>query len=93
MHRALPQALDRAQHLARFVELQVTSVVIVDLPAWSFGYVNLLVVAIVAPFAIIAARFGAKLAGRVERDKLIRVFALLLIVVGSRLLLSLFFAV
>ncbi len=64
-----------------------------DLPAWSFGYVNLLVVAIVAPFAIVSARFAARLAGRFERDKLIRIFALLLIVVGSRLLLSLFFAV
>ena len=62
-----------------------------DLPAWSFGYVNLLVVAIVAPFAIIAARFGARLAGRVDRDKLIRIFALLLIVVGVRLLFTLFF--
>jgi uncharacterized membrane protein YfcA len=61
-----------------------------DLPVWSFGYVNLLVVVIVAPFTIIAARFGARLAGRFDRDKLIRIFALLLIVVGLRLLLPLF---
>lgn len=61
-----------------------------DLPAWSFGYVNLLVVCIVAPFTIIAARFGARLAGRFDRDKLMNIFALLLIVVGLRLLIPLF---
>ena len=63
-----------------------------NLPDWSVGYVNLLVVAIVAPFTIIAAKFGARLAGRIDRDKLIRVFALLLIVVGLRLLIPLFLA-
>ena len=61
-----------------------------DLPNWSIGYVNLLVVAIVAPFAIISARFGTRLASRFDRDKLIRIFALLLIVVGLRLLLPMF---
>ncbi len=63
-----------------------------ELPAWSFGYVNLLVFAIVAPFAIISARFGTRLASRFDRDKLIRIFALLLIVIGLRLLLPLFLA-
>lgn len=62
-----------------------------DLPDWSFGYVNLLVVVIVAPFAIVFARFGARLAGRFDRDKLIRIFALLLIFVGLRLLLPLIY--
>jgi uncharacterized membrane protein YfcA len=63
-----------------------------QLPDWTFGYVNLLVVAIVAPFTIIAARFGARLADRFERDKLMQIFALLLIAVGLRLLIPLFLA-
>jgi len=61
-----------------------------DLPDWTFGYVNLPVVAIVAPFTIIAARFGARLANRFERDRLMKIFAVLLIIIGLRLLISLF---
>jgi uncharacterized membrane protein YfcA len=61
------------------------------LPEWTFGYVNLLVVAIVAPFTIIAARFGARLATRFERDRLMRIFALMLIVIGLKLLIPLCF--
>jgi hypothetical protein len=63
-----------------------------QLPDWTFGYVNLLVVAIVAPFTIVAARFGARLAARFERDKLMRIFAYLLIVIGLRLLIPMFLA-
>lgn len=63
---------------------------VTDLPAGSFGFVNLPVVLIVAPFTMLAARYGARLADRFERDKLIRVFAILLIVIGLRLLIPLF---
>ncbi len=61
-----------------------------DLPDWTFGYVNLLVVAIVAPFTIMAASFGARLANRFERDRLMKIFAFLLIIIGLRLLIPLF---
>lgn len=64
-----------------------------ELPSWSFGYVNQSVALIVAPFTIIAARFGARLASRFEHDKLMRIFAVLLIVVGLRLLIPLFLAI
>jgi len=63
-----------------------------ELPSWSFGYVNQPVALIVAPFAIIAARFGARLASRFEHDRLMRIFALLLIVIGLRLLIPMVLA-
>lgn len=57
-----------------------------DLPPFSFGYVNLLVVAIMAPFAILSASFGVRVASRVTHDKLLKIFALLLICIGTRIL-------
>ncbi|MCF6180113.1 MAG: sulfite exporter TauE/SafE family protein [Geopsychrobacter sp.] len=54
---------------------------------FSFGYVNLLVAAIVAPLTIVAARLGVRLASRISQDKMIRVFALLLILIGIKLII------
>ncbi len=56
---------------------------------FSLGYVNILVAAIVAPLSIICARFGVSLANRISQAKLVRVFALLLMVLGVKVLLNL----
>jgi hypothetical protein len=58
-----------------------------DLPPYSVGYVNVLVVAIMAPFAILSAGFGVRVASRVTHDTLLKIFALLLICIGTRILL------
>jgi uncharacterized membrane protein YfcA len=60
------------------------------LPPFSFGFVNLLVATVIAPLAIIFARLGIRLASRLSHDKMMRIFAAFLILVGlemaSRLL-------
>ncbi|PLX79983.1 MAG: sulfite exporter TauE/SafE family protein [Desulfuromonas sp.] len=56
------------------------------LPPFSIGYINLLVVAIVAPFTIIFARLGVRVASRTPHDKLVTAFAVLLTIVGIRML-------
>ena len=61
------------------------------LPAFSFGYVNVFVVAICAPFTTIFARVGAKVAHRFSHDKLVKIFAIVLIIVGLRMLIKTFF--
>lgn len=59
---------------------------LVGLPAGSFGYVLLPVTLVIAPFSILFARLGVHLATRTSRDKLMRIFALLLIIVGLKIL-------
>jgi len=56
------------------------------LPPFSLGYVNLLVVVLVAPFTIGMARLGVRVASRTAHDKLIKVFAVLLVLVGLRMI-------
>jgi uncharacterized membrane protein YfcA len=58
-----------------------------QLPPFSVGYVNLLVVAMVAPFATVGARFGVRIASRLSHDKLVKIFAGLLILIGLRMLI------
>lgn len=58
------------------------------LPPFSLGYVNLLVAAIIAPVSMLAARQGVKLASRTSQAKLVKIFAILLIVVGAKILLG-----
>lgn len=58
------------------------------LPPFSFGYVNILVILIVAPFAIGMARLGVRIASRTTHDKLIKVFAVVLVLVGLRMIYS-----
>jgi len=58
------------------------------LPPFSLGYVNCLVFLLVAPFAIGTARLGVRVASRTTHDKLIKVFACLLVVVGLRMIYS-----
>jgi hypothetical protein len=61
------------------------------LPDFSLGYVNLLVAALVAPFTIGFSRLGVRVAARTSHDKLVRVFSLLLIVIGLRMIYRAFF--
>mgnify|MGYP002477642067 FL=1 len=56
----------------------------VDFP-WSVGYVNLLVVAIVAPSSLMFARLGVRVAHRISQDRLLRVFSVVLIAVGIKI--------
>ena len=56
------------------------------LPPFSLGYVNCLVFLLVAPFSIAMARIGVRIASRTAHDKLIKVFAGLLIIVGLRMI-------
>jgi len=56
---------------------------------FSLGYVNLLVAAVVAPLTIICARLGVRLASRISQDKMVNVFAILLILVGLKMIFRL----
>jgi uncharacterized membrane protein YfcA len=58
------------------------------LPPYSFGYVNLLVAALIAPATIVCARLGVRLASRMTHDKLSKAFALFVITVGVYMLLK-----
>jgi uncharacterized membrane protein YfcA len=61
------------------------------LPPYSLGYLNGLVFVLVAPFAIVMARLGVRVASRTSHDKLIKVFAVLLVLVGLRMIYSAWF--
>jgi uncharacterized membrane protein YfcA len=58
------------------------------LPPFSLGYVNGLVFLIVTPFAVGTARLGVRVASRTTHDKLVKVFAVLLVAVGLRMVYS-----
>lgn len=53
------------------------------LPPYSLGYVNLLVSALIIPTTIYFARHGVRVASRTPHAKLVRVFALFIIAVGT----------
>ncbi len=61
------------------------------LPPYSLGFVNLMVLCLVAPFTIITARLGVRVASRTAHDRLVKVFAVLLVVVGLRMIYSAWF--
>ena len=61
------------------------------LPPFSIGYVNALVFLLVAPFSIGMARLGVRVASRTAHDKLIKIFAVLLILVGLRMIFRAWF--
>ena len=54
--------------------------------AFSLGYVNLLVAAVVAPVTMVCARLGVRLASRISQDRMVKVFAILLMLVGLKLM-------
>lgn len=59
-----------------------------DLPAWSFGYVYLPALGGLIATSVLTAPLGARLAHRLPVDRLKRVFALLLLGVGTRMLIG-----
>lgn len=54
----------------------------------SLGYVNVLVATVVAPVSMGFARLGVKLATRTSQKHLVKVFAVMLILIGARILFS-----
>ncbi len=60
-----------------------------DLPAGSAGYVSLLGAAIVVPVSVLAAPLGVRIAHGISRRKLEVGFALLLLALGTRFVVSL----
>ncbi|NLC70592.1 MAG: sulfite exporter TauE/SafE family protein [Desulfuromonadaceae bacterium] len=61
------------------------------LPSFSFGFVNILVVAVCAPSTTFFARLGAHVAHRFSHDRLVKIFAVVLVLVGLRMVGSVFF--
>ncbi len=55
---------------------------------FSLGYVNILVALLVAPLTMIFARLGVKLASRTSQDNLVKAFAVLLVLIGGKILFS-----
>ncbi|PLX78171.1 MAG: hypothetical protein C0616_15370 [Desulfuromonas sp.] len=56
------------------------------LPQFSAGFVNLLVVFLVAPFTIVTARLGVRVAGGTSHARLLKAFSVLLILVGIKMI-------
>lgn len=79
-------ALIVVSSLAGALSYLVHGLPVPGLPAWSVGYVNFLVVALVAPFTMLFARLGVRLASRLPHDKMVKVFSVLLVVVGLRVI-------
>jgi uncharacterized membrane protein YfcA len=57
-------------------------------PPFSVGYVNVLIAALVAPLTMLCARIGVRFASRTSQDRLVKVFAVLLMFVGVKILLK-----
>lgn len=58
------------------------------LPAHSLGYVNLLAAGLVFPFTMLFARLGVRLAVRFSHARLVKIFALMLLVIGTRMIIT-----
>ncbi|MBE0598698.1 MAG: sulfite exporter TauE/SafE family protein [Desulfuromonadales bacterium] len=58
---------------------------VAGLPPYSIGYVNLLVAVLVAPSAILLAPLGVRVASRLGDDKILRLFSILLILIGAQM--------
>ncbi|RME35622.1 MAG: sulfite exporter TauE/SafE family protein [Deltaproteobacteria bacterium] len=55
------------------------------LPSFSLGYVNLLVAGLIAPLSMLMARIGVRVAVHLPHDKLVKAFAILLILVAVKI--------
>jgi uncharacterized protein len=58
------------------------------LPPYSWGYVNWLVAIIIAPLTIIFARYGVRAASGLPQDKLMKIFAAFVMLVGVEMLVQ-----
>lgn len=56
---------------------------------FSVGYVNFLVVFLVAPLTMVCARLGVRFAGKTSQTRLIRIFAVVLAIIGLKIVLDL----
>jgi uncharacterized protein len=56
------------------------------LPAFSYGYVNLMAFAIIAPVAFLVAPFGASIAHAIDTGRLRKVFALFVALTAAKML-------
>jgi uncharacterized protein len=56
---------------------------------YSLGYVNWLVVLLVAPVTMVFARLGVRFASRTSQTKLIRIFAVVLMLIGFKIVFNL----
>lgn len=62
-----------------------------DAPAGTFGLVNLMAFACIVPLSVLFAPLGATLAAKLDAAKLKKVFAVILLFTGLRMLAQLFF--
>jgi uncharacterized protein len=60
------------------------------LPPYSWGYVNWLVAAIIAPLTIMCARYGVRAASRLPQDRLMKIFAVFVMLIGLEMLVQIF---
>jgi uncharacterized protein len=60
------------------------------LPPHSWGYVNWLVAVIIAPLTIVFARYGVRAAGRLPQNKLMKIFAVFVMLIGLEMLVQIF---
>jgi uncharacterized protein len=68
----------------------VNGLPVADLPAFSLGYVYLPALIGIVVVSVLTAPLGVRLAHRLPVDRLKRVFAMLLLVVGTRMLIGIF---
>jgi len=60
-----------------------------ELPPFSFGYVHLLAVSVIVPVSMLLSPVGVHVSHRTPRNRLRRVFALILVVVSLRMFMTL----
>nr|WP_321401504.1 sulfite exporter TauE/SafE family protein [uncultured Desulfobacter sp.] len=75
---------------AGFIGYVINGLGVQNLPPYSIGFVNLGALAGIVAASVLTAPIGVKLAHSLPVDKLKRVFAVLLYVVGTRMLISVF---
>lgn len=61
-----------------------------DAPSGTYGFVNLLGFACIVPLTVLCAPLGASLASKLDAKKLKRVFAVILLITGVRMLAQIF---
>ena len=86
---ALMLGLGLSQHTAQGTSLAVLAMPVVGLGAYTYyrnGHVNLPVALIIAAGFVIGGMFGGRLANALPADAIRKVFAVLLLVIGAKLL-------
>ena len=63
---------------------------LIDLPEYSLGYVNLLFAALIIPLTILFVPIGVRLAHKFERNRLLRIFSILLAVTAIKMFWDIF---